>query len=84
VAPRTVTEELLAELWAGMLKLDRVGIHDNFFERGGHSLMAMRVVTRVSEAFEVELPLQALFEAPTIAQVALIIEDLLISELETA
>ncbi|HEX7893794.1 MAG TPA: amino acid adenylation domain-containing protein, partial [Terriglobales bacterium] len=66
-SPRNSTEETIAEIWAGILKLGRVGIHDNFFELGGHSLLATQVVSRLRQAFSVELPLRAIFEAPTIA-----------------
>jgi amino acid adenylation domain-containing protein len=71
VGPRTQTEETLAEIWRQVLGLESISIHDNFFELGGHSLLATRVVTRVREAFNVELPLRIIFEEPTIAGLAL-------------
>jgi FkbH-like protein len=73
-APRTLTEELLAGIWMSLLKLEQVGIHDNFFELGGHSLLATQLLSRVREAFKVELPLRRIFETPTVAGVAAGIE----------
>ncbi|HEX6371120.1 MAG TPA: non-ribosomal peptide synthase/polyketide synthase [Longimicrobium sp.] len=70
VAPRTPTEEVLAEIWAEVLRVERVGAGDGFFELGGHSLMAVRMVSRVREVFAVELPLRALFEGPTLEELA--------------
>ncbi len=66
VAPRTPTEEVVAGIWGGVLGVERVGARDGFFELGGHSLLATRVISRVREAFSVEVPLQELFEAPTV------------------
>ena len=70
VAPRNPTEERLAGIWSELLGLERVGIHDSFFDLAGHSLMATRVVSRVRDAFHVELPLRAFFDSPTIASLA--------------
>ena len=70
VAARTPEEEKLAKIWAQVLKLNRVGIHDNFFERGGHSLLATQVMSRLREAFQVEFKLRDLFEHPTVAGLA--------------
>jgi aryl carrier-like protein len=69
-APVGHTEEALAAIWAELLKAERVGRHDGFFDLGGHSLLAMRVMSRVRELSGVELPLRALFEGPTIAEMA--------------
>ncbi|HEX8536137.1 MAG TPA: condensation domain-containing protein, partial [Cystobacter sp.] len=70
VPPRTDTERRLAELWAGTLGVERVGVTDSFFELGGHSLLATRLVSRIRSAFAVELPLRALFDSPTLEALA--------------
>src|SRR5205085_5911250 len=65
VAPRGAIEEAVAEIWTDLLRLDRVGAHDDFFHLGGHSLLAMRVAGRIRDRLGVDLPLRTLFEAPT-------------------
>jgi len=69
-----VVEEVVAEIWASLLGLPRVSLHDNFFELGGHSLIATQVMVRVQKTTGVELPLRALFENPTVSQLAAQIE----------
>jgi acyl carrier protein len=82
VAPSTPLEEKLAEIWSGALNIARPGVHDNFFELGGSSLPALQVVSRVSAAFGVDLPVQDFFENPTIAQLGQRIEDLLVAQID--
>jgi amino acid adenylation domain-containing protein len=83
VAPRTSAEERLAGIWGEVLNLNQVGVHENFFTHlGGHSLLATQLVSRIRDAFQVELPLRRLFEEPTIAELALAIEELLIEDIE--
>jgi amino acid adenylation domain-containing protein len=77
VAPRTPTEELLVGIWATVLGVERVGVEDNFFEVGGHSLLATQLISRIREAFAIEMPLRTLFERPTIAALAEDIETIL-------
>ena len=77
LAPRNQTEELLTKIWTEVLKLERIGIHDNFFDLGGHSLLATRVVSRIREIFRIDLALRALFEMPTVASLSKHIETIL-------
>src|SRR5262249_14552326 len=74
VGPRTPIEELLAGIWAHVLEVEAVGIHDNFFALGGHSLRAMQVISRLRRTLQVEMPVRVLFEAPTVASLAQCIE----------
>jgi amino acid adenylation domain-containing protein len=76
VAPRTPTEEVLAGIWAEVLRLERVGAEEKFFDLGGHSLLATRVAARVHQVFGVELPLRALFEQPVLSGLAAEIDRL--------
>jgi acyl carrier protein len=69
-APRTAEEEVVAGIWAHVLEVERVGIDENFFELGGHSLLATRVMSRMREAFQTEIPLRVLFEAPNVRALA--------------
>ncbi|HEX8243290.1 MAG TPA: condensation domain-containing protein, partial [Longimicrobium sp.] len=69
-APRTETERALAAIWQELLEVERVGAYDHYFHLGGHSLLATRLAARVRAAFDVELPLRAVFEHPTLAALA--------------
>jgi len=73
VAPQTTTEKAIADIWLEILSVEGVGIHDDFFELGGHSLLATQVVSRIRQALQTELSLRQFFDAPTIADLAIII-----------
>jgi len=73
VAPRTPVEQNIAEIWAKVLRVDRVGIDDNFFDLGGHSLLATQVISRMRGVFNYDIPLRSLFEAPTVEDLAMVI-----------
>ena len=75
VEPRTPVEQLLAGIWAEVLRLERLSVHDNFFHLGGHSLIAARVISRIRKAFQIDLPLRRIFETPTVAGLALTVEE---------
>lgn len=75
VLPRTPTEEIIAGIWREVLHLSSVSVNDNFFAVGGHSLLATQVVARIRTSFQREISLRALFEAPTIAGLALLVEQ---------
>jgi len=70
VAPRNDREGKLAEIWEAVLKESPIGINDNFFEIGGHSLLAAQVITRIRETFEIELTIRDLFDHPTIPELS--------------
>jgi amino acid adenylation domain-containing protein len=74
-APRTPVEKLLADIWQDVLKLERVGIHDDFFQLGGHSLVAAQIVARIRAACRADLPVRAIFEARTVAELAALVPD---------
>jgi amino acid adenylation domain-containing protein len=74
-APRTPVEELVAGLWCEVLGVERVGVDDSFFDLGGHSLLVTRVISRLRQTFGVDLPMRALFEAPTVAALARRVEE---------
>jgi amino acid adenylation domain-containing protein len=69
-APRSQAEEMLVEIWSDLLGVERVGIHDDFFQLGGHSLLVAKLASRVRQAFHVELPMIEVFKKPTVADLA--------------
>src|SRR5207249_10187957 len=70
LAPRTPIEEMLAGIWSELLGLRQIGVTDNFFQLGGHSLIAMQFISRACKVFHIELPLHPFFEAPTVGALA--------------
>jgi acyl carrier protein len=79
-APETGVEEILSEIWAEVLDVERIGRSDNFFASGGDSLLAARVVARVRASLEVELSLETLFRFPTVAELGIVVEDRILNE----
>jgi amino acid adenylation domain-containing protein len=79
--PRTDAEILLAQIWSEVLGVPRVGLHDNFFDLGGHSLMITRVLSRLRESLQIELPMKSLFEAPTVASLTVLVENALVEQI---
>ncbi len=75
LAARTATEETIAVLWSQVLGIEQIGIHDNFFELGGHSLLALQVLSQLQAVFSVEVPMHRFLEAPTVAQLAELLQQ---------
>lgn len=82
VAPSNGIEEKIAQLFQELLGVEQVGVHDNFFDLGGHSLLGIQLISQLRKYFQIDLSLRPLFEAPTVAELALFIEGILIEELE--
>ena len=70
VLPSNPTEEILATIWENVLGVEKVGIHNNFFNSGGYSLLAIQVISRINQAFSVKITLRTMFEKPTIADLS--------------
>lgn len=79
-APEGAVEQMLAQIWQEVLGLEAIGVHDNFFQLGGHSLLATRIISKIRQEYDFELPLRNLFELPTIAELAPVIEEILVNE----
>ena len=82
VPPRNDLERRLAEIWQDLLGVEQVGMRDNFFELGGHSLLLTRLIVRLREAFEIDFPLQDVFERSTIAELAEVVQRRLLESIE--
>jgi amino acid adenylation domain-containing protein len=76
IAPRTDIEKQLLQMWLNVLQIEKIGIYDNFFELGGNSLLAIKLMFQIQEAFQIELPMRQLLQAPTIAELAKAVETL--------
>ena len=83
VAPQTPTEQQLAEIWCEVLERERVGVHDNFFDLGGDSLLATQLRTRINQSFSIELPLRTLLQGATIAQLADQVEEIAVASIDS-
>jgi len=84
VAPRNDLEESIAQIWQGVLGIDKVGVNDSFVELGGHSLMAIQLAARIREMFEVELSVAKLYNAPTVAGLATAIVETLVEQSDSS
>ena len=82
VAPRTSVEEITVRIWSEVLGIERVGVHDNFFDLGGHSLLAISLLSRVRNEFQIELQLRSIVDAPTPAELAMVIIQHLAEEID--
>jgi acyl carrier protein len=83
VSPRNEVEETLAEIWSQVLDIQPVGIHDNFFNLGGHSIMATQIIARAHSKMGVELPLISIFESPTIAEMGKTVLKTMASQIDS-
>ena len=81
VAPQSKLEQMIAAIWQQALKVEKVGVDDNFFDLGGHSLLATQIMFRLRDTFQAEIPLRTLFEKPTIEELALAVEPRLLEVL---
>ena len=82
VAPRNEVDELIEGVWKDVLRLNKIGIHDNFIALGGHSLAAIRVTSRINEELEMEIPLNKVFNLPTIEEYSNYLEKIMVELLD--
>ena len=82
LAPSSEVEETLVNIWQTILNIPRIGVQDNFFDLGGHSLPAIRIISRIEDTYEINMPIDIFFANPTIAQLAIAIEDILLAEID--
>jgi acyl carrier protein len=78
----TPTEQVLAEIWSEVIGVKEVGLHDNFFDLGGHSVLVTQIIARIRSRFQVQLDLRTVFESPTIGLLAAAVEEALVAEIE--
>ena len=84
IAPRSELERVLAEIWAQVLRVDRVGLHDDFFELGGHSLLGITLISKVAGRLAFQPPVVTIFRYPTIAEMARLFEELLLRDTQSS
>ena len=79
VEPRSKSEQRIAAIWKNLLKLDRIGVYDNFFHLGGHSLLATQMVSRLKDDFDLDVPLSVIFESPSVVELASCLDAAMLS-----
>jgi acyl carrier protein len=82
VAPETDVERAIAAIWQEVLRVGKVGINDNFFQLGGQSILAIQIIQRINQIFQVNLPMRVIFDEPTIVGLSVLVEEILIGRLE--
>ncbi|MFG6101406.1 beta-ketoacyl synthase N-terminal-like domain-containing protein [Leptothoe sp. EHU-05/26/07-4] len=82
VAPRNETERRVADVWQSILRIEQIGIYDDFFDLGGDSLIGLQLISKLKQEFQVEMSINSLFQAPSVSQMALVLEEIIVGELE--
>jgi acyl carrier protein len=78
-----MTERAIASIWQKVLQIEKTGIYDDFFQLGGQSILAIQIIQRINQTFQVNIPMRAMFEEPTIIGLALLVEETIIGKLES-